>query len=229
MSTRSRKNKQTKYAKYLVLVVFGLASFIAYTNQYDKPQWMSESSSSDVAKPLSKILNPQELAAPFVQRWDTQYADVNPQNQLIDNDFKKTRYFFDGYNVASNDDIVLPNEETGAGNPKQNYIQDLNDAIVADMVPTGYTTGGSGASGGGVGGIGGGGGGGVGGGDNRAQYVAKEDLEQADNGDNNSNKPTGGNGNVGGSSGSGVSAVPAPPAIWLLSSALIGFLGLRRK
>lgn len=224
MGTRLQRNRRAKKSKYLLFAILGLLSLIAYTMQQKAPNTSNFEQSSLPNQVKSKTYH-QDLMAPFTQSWQQVQADI--EHYLMDEDDQKTRYFFDGYNVASNDEIVLPTEETGAGNPKENYIQDLNDVIVADMVPTGYSTGGSGAGVGGVGGIGGGGAGGSR--DNkRTQYVAKEDIEDASNRDKTDEQTLKGDNGVGTSNG-GISAVPAPPAIWLLGSALIAFVGLRRK
>lgn len=218
MSTRVQRNRRAKKSKYLLLAALGLLSLIAYTmnNNASKSSGFDQIAQQSHEKP--KAHQPQDTMAPFTQRWQQVQTDI--ENYLMDDEFKKTRYFFEGYNVASNEEFVLPTEETGAGNPSENHVQDLSDAIVADMVPTGYSAGGSGASGGGVGGGTGAGGGGRGGDKNRSQYVALNDLEEGDN--------KGGTNNGGGSN-EGVSTVPVPPAIWLLGSALLGFAGLRRK
>ena len=235
MSTRARKHRQAKKSKYLMFAILGLMSLLAYTSHYNATQDKDRNLISKVAKPKSKVFKQTETLIPFAERWEKMYADVDAENYLMDDVFKKTRYFFEGYNVASNDEFVLPTEETGAGNPKENYIEDLNDVIAADMVPATYITGGSGAGGGGIGGIGGGGGGAGGGRDNnRTQYVAKDDLETDGKDGKSGNDPSNGDtdgsdGYNGGGSNGGVSAVPVPPAIWLMGSALIGFLGLRRK
>lgn len=217
MSTRVQRNRRAKKSKYLLLAALGLLSLIAYTmnNNASKSSGFDQIAQQSHEKP--KAHQPQDTMAPFTQRWQQVQTDI--ENYLMDDEFKKTRYFFEGYNVASNEEFVLPTEETGAGNPSENYVQDLSDAIVADMVPTGYSAGGSGASGGGAGGVGGGGSGG-GRDRNPTQYVTKEDLGEDGNG---------GDINEGGGSNGGVSTVPVPPAIWLLGSALLGFVGLRRK
>ena len=111
----------------------------------------------------------------------------------------------------------MPTDETGAGFPKQ--LQDLSEVIGADMMFSqplneGGTLGGVGSGGGGMGGGAIGGGGRGRGEKNRPQYVAKSDLDPNGTTDQ---------------SGGDVSAVPVPPAIWLLGSAFIGFIGLRRK
>lgn len=217
MSTRAHKNRRTKKSRYLLLAALGLLSLIAYTTHYNSPKEMNNELVFEGDKHKSKALKQHEIFIPFSERWQQAQTDI--ENYLMDDGFKKTRYFFEGYNVASNDEFVLPNEETGAGNGTEHHIQDLSDAIVADLVPTGYSAGGSSVSGGGAGGAGGGGAGGGRRENNRAQYVALEDLQE----DGNSEKTEGG------SSDGGVSAVPVPPAIWLMSSALIGLLGLRRK
>lgn len=215
MSTRAQRNRRAKKSRYLLLAALGLLSLIAYTMNNNA----SKSSGFDqVAQPSqlkSKPHQPQDTMAPFTQRWQQAQTDI--ENYLMDDDFKKTRYFFEGYNVASNDELVLPTEETGAGNGTEHHIQDLSDAIVADLVPTGYSAGGPSSSGTGAGGGAGGGGRGD---NNRTQYVALEDLEDGDNKDSTNN---------GGGNNGDLSAVPVPPAIWLLSSVLIGFIGLRRK
>lgn len=228
MSTRTQRNRREKKAKYLLFAILGLMSLFAYTTHYKSQQEISSDRISESVKPKFKAFKQHEIISPFAERWEKMYADADIESYLLDDDFKKTRHFFDGYNVASNEDFVLPTEETGAGNPKENHIQNLNDVVVADMVPTGYSTGGSAAGGGGVGGVGGGGAGG-GRDNNRTQYVAKEDVEEGGNGDNTGNNPSNGDANGGGSSNGGVSAVPLPSAIWLLGSAFIGFIGLRRK
>jgi hypothetical protein len=214
MSTRAQRNRRAKKSRYLLLAALGLLSLIAYTMNNNA----SKSSGFDqIAQPSqlkSKSHQTQDVMAPFTQRWQQAQTDI--ENYLMDDGFKKTRYFFDGYNVASNDEFELPTEETGAGNGTDQHIQDLSDAIVADLVPTGYSSGGPSSSGAGAGG---GAGGGRGSDNNRTQYVATEDLQEDDNG----------NKTDGGSSNGDVSAVPVPPAIWLLSSALIGLMGLRRK
>ncbi len=87
--------------------------------------------------------------------------------------------------MASNDELVLPTgKSTGAGNGTEHHIQDLSDAIAADLVPTGYSAGGPSSSGTGAGGGAGGGGRGD---NNRTQYVALEDLEDDDNKDSTNN------------------------------------------
>lgn len=216
MSTRAQRNRRAKKSRYLLLAALGLLSLIAYTMNNNA----SKSSGFDqVAQPSqlkSKPHQPQDTMAPFTQRWQQAQTDI--ENYLMDDDFKKTRYFFEGYNVASNDELVLPTEETGAGNGTQHHIQDLSDAVVADLVPTGYSA--EGPSSSGTGAVGGAGGGGRGGDKNPTQYVALEDLEDGDNKDGTNN---------GGGNNGDLSAVPVPPAIWLLSSVLIGFIGLRRK
>lgn len=218
MSTRLQRNRRAKKSRYLLLALLGLMSFLAYTTHYNSSQKFDSDRIAEAVKQKPRQVKQQEVLVPFAERWEKMYEDAD--NFLLDNEFKRTRYFFEGYNVASNDEFVLPTEETGAGNPSENHVQDLSDAIVADMVPTGYSAGGSGASGGGVGGGTGAGGGGRGGDKNRSQYVALNDLEEGDN--------KGGTNNGGGSN-EGVSTVPVPPAIWLLGSALLGFAGLRRK
>lgn len=226
MSARAQRNKRAKKLKYMLFAILGLLSFIAYTMQHNASKFSDIDQIAQSSQARSKAHQPQDVIAPFTQRWQQAQTDI--ENYLMDDGFEKTRYFFEGYNVASNDEFVLPTEETGAGNPKENHIQNLNDVVVADMVPTGYSTGGSAAGGGGVGGVGGGGAGG-GRDNNRTQYVAKEDLEEGGNGDNTDNNPSNGDANGGGSSNGGLSAVPLPSAIWLLGSAFIGFIGLRRK
>ena len=216
MSTRAQRNRRAKKSRYLLLAALGLLSLIAYTMNNNG----SKSSDFDqIAQPSqlkSKAHQSQDTMAPFTQRWQQAQTDI--ENYLMDDDFKKTRYFFEGYNVASNDEFVLPTEETGAGNGTEHHIQDLSDAIVADLVPTGYSAGGPGTSGGGVGGVGGGGAGSRP--DKTPPPYILEDMEEDGNGEDI---------NKGGDSNVDVSTVPVPPAIWLLGSALLGFMGLRRK
>lgn len=227
MSTRAQRNKRAKKLKYMLFAILGLLSFIAYTMQHNASKFSDIDQIAQSSQARSKAHQSQEVIAPFTQRWQQAQTDI--ENYLMDDGFEKTRYFFEGYNVASNDEFVLPTEETGAGNTKESYIQDLSDAIVADLVPTGYSSGGTSSNGAGAGaGVGGGAGGGRGD-NNRTQYVAKEDLEEGGNGDNTGNNPSNGDANGGGSSNGGVSAVPLPSAIWLLGSAFIGFIGMRRK
>lgn len=216
MSTRVQRNRRAKKSKYLLLAALGLLSLIAYTmnNNASKSSGFDQIAQQSHEKP--KAHQPQDTMAPFTQRWQQVQTDI--ENYLMDDEFKKTRYFFEGYNVASNEEFVLPTEETGAGNPSENYVQDLSDAIVADMVPTGYSAGGSGASGGGAGGVGGGGAGSRP--DKTPPPYIIEDLKEDVNGEDI---------NKGGGSNEDVSTVPVPPAIWLLGSALLGFVGLRRK
>lgn len=216
MSTRVQRNRRAKKSKYLLLAALGLLSLIAYTmnNNASKSSGFDQIAQQSHQKP--KAHQPQDTMAPFTQRWQQVQTDI--ENYLMDDEFKKPRYFFEGYNVASNEEFVLPTEETGAGNPSENYVQDLSDAIVADMVPTGYSAGGSGASGGGAGGVGGGGAGSRP--DKTPPPYIIEDLKEDVNGEDI---------NEGGGSNKDVSTVPVPPAIWLLGSALLGFAGLRRK
>lgn len=217
MSTRAQRNRRAKKSRYLLLAALGLLSLIAYTMSHNSSSSSGLDAIAQASQLKSRSHQSQDVMPAFTQRWQQAQTDI--ENYLMDDDFKKTRYFFEGYNVASNEEFVLPTEETGAGHPKENYIQDLNDVVAAEMVPTGYSAGGSGASGGGAGG---GVGGGAGGGRDRnpTQYVTKEDLGEDGNG---------GDINEGGGSNGGVSTVPVPSAIWLLGSALLGFVGLRRK
>lgn len=215
MSTRAQRNRRAKKSRYLLLAALGLLSLIAYTMNNNASKSSGFDQFAQPSQLKSKAHQPQDTMAPFTQRWQQAQTDI--ENYLMDDDFKKTRYFFEGYNVASNDELVLPTEETGAGNGTEHHIQDLSDAIVADLVPTGYSAGGPSSSGTGAGSGAGGGGRGD---NNRTQYVAKEDLENGDNKDSTNN---------GGGNNGDLSAVPVPPAIWLLSSALIGLIGLRRK
>lgn len=215
MSTRAQRNRRAKKSRYLLLAILGLMSFIAYTTHYNNsPKHLDSDRFAEAVKQKSTARKNQDLLTPFAQRWEKIYTDA--ENYLLDDDYKKTHYFFEGYNVASNDEFVLPTEETGAGNGTEQHIQDLSDAIVAELVPTGYTSGGPSSSGPGAGGGGAGGGRGD---NNRTQYVAKEDLEQEGNDGTTGESSTNGN----------LSAVPVPPAIWLLGSAMIGLIGLRRK
>lgn len=216
MRTRAQRNRRAKKSRYLLLAALGLLSLIAYTMNNNASKLDGFDQVAQPSQLKSKAHQPQDTMAPFTQRWQQAQADI--ENYLMDDDFKKTRYFFDGYNVASNDEFVLPTEETGAGNGTEHHIQDLSDAIVADLVPTGYSAGGPSSSG--TGAVGGAGGGGRGGDKNPTQYVALEDLEDGDNKDSTNN---------GGGTNGDLSAVPVPSAIWLLSSALIGLIGLRRK
>lgn len=222
MSTRAQRNKRAKKLKYMLFAILGLLSFIAYTMQHNASKFSDIDQIAQSSQARSKAQQPQEVIAPFTQRWQQAQTDI--ENYLMDDGFEKTRYLFEGYNVVSNDEFVLPTEETGAGNTKESYIQDLSDAIVADLVPTGYSSGGPFSNG-----TGAGGGGGGRGDNNRTQYVAKEDVEEGGNGDNTDNNPSNGDANGGGYYNGDVSAVPLPSAIWLLGSAFIGFIGLRRK
>lgn len=215
MSTRAQRNRRAKKSRYLLLAILGLMSFLAYTTHYNSSQKFESDRIADVLKQKPSQIKQKEVLLPFAERWEKMYADAD--NFLLDDQFKRASYFFEGYNVASNDELVLPTEETGAGNGTEHHIQDLSDAIVADLVPTGYSAGGPSSSGTGAGGGAGGGGRGD---NNRTQYVALEDLEEGDNKDGTNN---------GGGTNGDLSAVPVPPAIWLLSSALIGLIGLRRK
>lgn len=215
MSTRARsKQTKTKKSKYLLFALLGLLSFFAYTNHYNATKSIDADKVAALkAKNKSKPNQTQELHTPFIERWEKNYAEV--EAYLADNGFRKTPFFLEGEMVASNDVnhlFELPTEETGAG--IERYIQDLDDATVAGLVPNGMSA----PSGGGFGGAGGGAGGGGGGrnGRNNPSYlVPPSDLDP-----NNPNTPDG---------DGGVSAVPVPPAIWLLGSALLGFVGLRRK
>lgn len=215
MSTRAQRNKRAKKLKYMLFAILGLLSFIAYTMQHNASKFSDIEQIAQSSQARSKAQQPQEVIAPFTQRWQQAQTDI--ENYLMDDGFEKTRYFFEGYNVVSNDEFVLPTEETGAGNTKESYIQDLSDAIVADLVPTGYSSGGPSSNGTGAG-AGGGGAGGGRGDNNRTQYVAKEDFNPEGTGDVS-----------GGGSGNDLSAVPVPSAIWLLGSAFIGFICVRRK
>ena len=208
MRTGARKQSKDKRLKYMLFAIMTMVSFIAYTMHHynDASENTNSLQTSTLGKHKSKPN--QELHAPFAQRWNKVYAEV--EDYLADEGFQKTRFFLDGEIVASNDVFELPTEETGAG--VQQYVQDLSDAVVADMV-TNQTSGGTPSAGG----IGGGAGGGRGD-KNKSQYIAKSDLNPEGTGDK-----------TGGSSEGSLSAVPVPPAIWLLSSAILGLVGLRRK
>lgn len=154
--------------------------------------------------------NGTEAHTPFIQRWEKAFSQIDPV--LRDSPFKHANFFQEGEIVASNDVFDLPTEETGAGVAKglEQYVMDLEDAIAAGFMP--HQDSGN-FSGGGVGGAGGGGSGSK---NKQPPYlVKKEDI------DPNNTHQEGGQDNV--------SAVPVPPAIWLLSSALLALMGLRRK
>ncbi|OZA05961.1 MAG: hypothetical protein B7X95_04615 [Methylophilaceae bacterium 17-44-8] len=206
MRASTRKQNKNKRIKYSLFAVLSLLSFIAYTTHYYANKNDMRDKFATLAKPQMAAQNNQELQAPFAQRWNQVYAEV--QDYLNDDDFKKARFFLDGEIVASNEVFELPTEETGAG--LERYIQDLNDAVVADMVPNAVS--GGGGSAGGFGGAGGGGGGG--------RDKNKQPPIITISGDPN---------NTSGETESNLSAVPAPPAIWLLGTALIGLMGVRRK
>jgi hypothetical protein len=222
MSTRaSSRQTKTKKSKYLLFAVLGLLSFFAYTNSYNATKSIDADKIAALkAKNKSKSQQTQELHTPFVERWEKTYTDID--EYLADSGFRKTPFFLEGQMVASNDInnlFELPTEETGAG--IERYIRDLDDAAAASIVPASVSA----PSGGGSGGsfaAGGGGGGGNGGGRNNPSYLATpSDLDPNNSDDSNNTNIPGNDGNL--------SAVPVPPAIWLLGSALLGFVGLRRK
>lgn len=217
MSTRARKQSKSKKSKYLVFAVLGLLSLFAYTSHYSAINSMDADKIAALkAKNKPKSTHDQELHTPFIERWEKNYAEV--EQYLADNGFRKTNFFLEGEMVASNDVnglFELPTEETGAG--IERYIQDLDDATVAGIMPASMS-----APSAGGGGMGGGGGGRGGNGGRNTPYVAPSDLDP--NNPNDTNNP-----NTPGGGGSDLSAVPVPPAIWLLGSALLGFVGLRRK
>jgi hypothetical protein len=233
MDTRARKQTKSKKSKYLVFAMLGLLSLFAYTNHYNaNKELKAEQVAALKSKNKPKVSSNQTLHTPFVERWEKTYADAD--TYLADKGFRKTQYFLEGSVVASNDvndTFVLPTEETGAG--YQKYIQDLGDATVAGIIPASTS-----APSAGGGAMGGGGGGGRGRGGNQPQYLAITDGDPSNpNNDNNPSNPLDPNNPLdpsnpdlpGGVGNGGISAVPVPPAIWLLSSALLGFIGLRRK
>ncbi len=207
MKNSVRKQSKTKRIKYSLFAILSLLSLIAYTMHYNASQSQYSDQLANLGKTSNKAKLHQELHTPFVQRWNKVYAEVH--DYLNEDGFQKTRFFLDGEIVASNDVFELPTEETGAG--LEQYIQDLNDAVIADMVPNQVS-----ANGGSAGGIGGGGGGSGGGRDKKKQtpYQTISDLDPS---------------NTGNGGDTELSAVPAPPAIWLLGSAILGLIGLRRK
>ena len=199
MTINTRKQNKTKRIKYIVFAIMSLLSLIAYTMHNNAPQVTNNDQMPTLAKHKTKAIQHKELLTPFAQHWNKVYAKV--EDYLAGEGFQKTRFFLDGEVIASNDVFELPTEESGAG--LEQYVQDLNDAVIADMVLN--RPAGSGAFGSG---IGGGGAGGGNRGKNQPQYLTTGELGA-------------GEGNL--------SAVPVPPAIWLLSSAILGLVGLRRK
>jgi hypothetical protein len=200
MRTSTRKQNNTKRIKYIVFAIMSLLSLIAYTMHNSTSQATTNGEQiPTLGKLKAKAIQHKELLQPFAQRWNKVYAQV--EDYLADEGFEKTRFFLDGEVIASNDVFELPTEETGAG--LEQYVQDLNDAVIADMVPN--RPAGGGAFGGGIGG------GAAGGGNsskNQPQYLTIGDP---------------------GAGESNLSAVPVPPAIWLLSTTMLGLVGLRRK
>lgn len=210
MRSRARKQTKNNRLKYALFAMLTLLSLFAYTMQIKANKTLENHASvapENAIEPAPAFTT--EAHMPFIQRWEKAFSQIDPV--LRDSPFKHANFFQEGEIVASNDVFDLPTEETGAGVAKtlEQYVMDLEDAIAAGLMPQ--------ASGdfGGGGGVGGAGGGGGRGNKNKPNYlVTKSDLDGTDN-------QTGGTDNV--------SAVPVPAACWLLGSALVGFIGLRRK
>ncbi|WP_020182384.1 hypothetical protein [Methylotenera sp. 1P/1] len=211
MKTRARKQTKNNRLKYALFAMLGLISLLAYAMQSKPNQAMENESTVKSGHGIGiPSIQAAEAHTPFIQRWEKAFSQIDPV--LRESPFKHANFFQEGEIVASNDVFDLPTEETGAGVAKglEQYVMDLEDAIAAGFMP--YQDSGN-FSGGGVGGAGGGGSGGK---NKQPIYlVKKEDI------DPNNTHQEGGQDNV--------SAVPVPPAIWLLSSALLALMGLRRK
>jgi len=211
MKTRARKQTKNNRLKYALFAMLGLISLLAYAMQSKPNQAMGNESTVKSGHGIGiPSIQAAEAHTPFIQRWEKAFSQIDPV--LRDSPFKHANFFQEGEIVASNDVFDLPTEETGAGVAKglEQYVMDLEDAIAAGFMP--HQDSGN-FSGGGVGGAGGGGSGSK---NKQPPYlVKKEDI------DPNNTHQEGGQDNV--------SAVPVPPAIWLLSSALLAFMGLRRK
>jgi hypothetical protein len=211
MKTRARKQTKNNRLKYALFAMLGLISLLAYAMQSKPNQAMENESTVKSGHGIGiPSIQAAEAHTPFIQRWEKAFSQIDPV--LRDSPFKHANFFQEGEIVASNDVFDLPTEETGAGVAKglEQYVMDLEDAIAAGFMP--HQDSGN-FSGGGVGGAGGGGSGSK---NKQPPYlVKKEDIDP-----NNTHQEVGQD---------NVSAVPVPPAIWLLSSALLAFMGLRRK
>lgn len=210
MKSRARKHTKNNRLKYALFAMLTLLSLIAYAMQ--RGHKSTEVDTADI-KSEHAVGIPSaapEAHTPFIQRWEKAAGSIDPV--LRDSPFKHANFFQPGEIVASNEVFELPSEETGAGVAKtlERYVMDLEDAIAAGFMP--HQDSGN-FAGGGVGGAGGGGGGSK---NKQPSYIVKkEDI------DPNNTGTDGGTENV--------SAVPVPPAIWLLSSAMLALMGLRRK
>lgn len=212
MKTRTRKQTKNNRLKYALFAMMTLLSLIAYAMQMKANNtWESDAVKTKSGHAIGIPGNQAgEAHTPFIQRWEKAFSQIDPV--LRDSPFRHANFFQEGEIVASNDVFELPTEETGAGAAKslEQYVMDLEDAIAAGFIP--HQDSGNFAGGG----VGGAGGGGSKIKDKQPNYlVKKEDIDP-------NNTKTGGNED-------NVSAVPVPPAIWLLSSAFIGLIGLRRK
>lgn len=211
MSTKARKQTRNSRLKYALFAMLTLLSVFAYTMQSTSNKAMKTATTHAAGHAIGIPSAAQEAHTPFIQRWSNLLEHIDPV--LIDNQFQHTHFFQAGEIVASNDVFDLPSEATGAGVAKalEQYVMDLEDAIAAGFIPHQDS---ASFAGGGVGGAGGSGGGSRD--KNKQGYlVTKSDI------DNNHGTDTGGADHV--------SAVPVPSAIWLLGSAFIGLIGLRRK
>lgn len=211
MKSRARKQTKNNRLKYALFAMLTLLSLIAYAMQ--RGHKSIEVNPADI-KSGHAVGIPSvapEAHTPFIQRWEKAAGSIDPV--LRDSPFKHANFFQPGEIVASNEIFELPSEETGAGVPKtlERYVMDLEDAIAAGFMP--HQDSGN-FAGGGVGGAGGGGGS-----KNKQPIylVKKEDIDPNNTGRDGNPDPD------------NVSAVPVPPAIWLLSSASLALMGLRRK
>lgn len=210
MKSRARKHTKNNRLKYALFAMLTLLSLIAYAMQRGHKSIEVDTADIKSGHAVGIPSAAPEAHTPFIQRWEKASGPIDPV--LRDSPFKHANFFQPGEIVASNEVFELSSEETGAGVPKilERYVMDLEDAIAAGFIP--HQDSGN-FAGGGVGGAGGGGGGGK---NKQPNYIVKtDDLNPNDTGTG------GGKDNI--------SAVPVPPAIWLLGSAFIGFIGLRRK
>lgn len=210
MKSRARKQSKNNRLKYMLFAMLTLLSLIAYAMQRGHKSIEMDTAGLKSGHTLGIPSAAPEAHTPFIQRWEKATGSIDPV--LRDSPFKHANFFQPGEIVASNEVFDLPTEETGAGVAKtlERYVMDLEDAIAAGFIP--HQDSGN-FAGGGVGGAGGGGGGSR---NKQPNYIVKqEDIDP-----NNTNT---------GDKTDNVSAVPVPPAIWLLGSAFIGLIGLRRK
>ena len=216
-SKQSTFKKSFKWSLFLILMA---ASVFAYTNTAKKNQ--GELIQPKKTGPVKKYTQNDKNNLPNHVVFDL-VKDITPQNNNFkhigdrsffnlndqeDHGHKKEVSFLSKQDTENPEQTFQYPEEGGqAGNNTPNQPQLLarfnpdNNPIRSQYIQ------GQGAGGGSTGaGAGGGGNGG-----------SKE-------GEGNPDNTIGGEGN-----GTAVSAVPVPPAIWLLGSALLGFVGLRRR